>query len=392
MPSLIREESQEVTAAPPPQQQTAAVCPEQNNNAKTKKSEKRKQSPVHHGRGNKQRSTATQKKKTKTQKKEKDPNAPKQPRSTYILYTMHARPKIAATGAAVTGELLGEQWRALSAEEKLQYEQMAIDDRKRYIREKAAYDAKNKLLAESDKQQLVGGGGATASLSHHPIKSEQKNSALTHTKGDENVPNDKMECVELTEVANTDVVGTKKEANATTNKDVPSPSQKSPESIEVDLLMDSREKDELSSIGENEMAVNNGNKENNNSASSKVGKGLKGLGKSVARAKFGVPQLITVKNDSQEQEEENSSKPQMADPAGSHTGVAMNNKGSEVTLNDAKVDEKVDLGGDSCEGARGSMTVGDKKVSYISTFEVCLLNGTLFHLILFIQSCDLFIG
>lgn len=359
MPSLIREESQDVNAAPPPQQQTAAVHPDQNN-AKTN-SEKRKQSPVHHGRGIKQNST-TRKKKTKTQKKEKDPNAPKQPRSTYILYTMDARPKIAATGAAVTGELLGEQWRALSAEEKLPYEQMAIDDKKRYIKEKAAYDAKNKSLAERDKQE-VGGGGATASLSHPNKVLEQKNSALTHAKGNENVPDDKMEHAELFDVVNIDVVSTKEGAHATTNKDVQPPSQKSPESIEVDLLAgDSREKDELSRIGENDIAADNGNKENNNAPSSKVGKGLKGLGKSIARAKSGVPRLITVKKESQK--EANPSKPEMADRAGSHTGDVRSDKGIEVHLNDAKVDEKVDLGGDSGEGATGSMMVWDKKVSY----------------------------
>mmetsp|Transcript_12837 Transcript_12837/g.19791 ORF Transcript_12837/g.19791 Transcript_12837/m.19791 type:complete len:591 (+) Transcript_12837:67-1839(+) len=358
MPRLIREESQEVTAAPLPTQQTAAaVGPDQKKAIPTlhTKNEKRKHSPVHHGIN--QGSSTTQKKKTKAPKKEKDPNAPKKPRSTYILYTMHARPKITATGAVATGEVLGEQWRAMSAAEKLQYEQMAIDDRKRYAKEKAMYDAKNKSLAESDKQE-VGGGGATVSLSH-PMKLEQKKSAITHARGVENVTDDKkMEHAKLLEVVNTDEVSIKKEANAS-NKDVQPPSQKSPESVEVDLFVDSRESCELSRKEENDEPADNGNKENNNAPCSKVGKGLTGLGKSIAKAKSGVTRPLNSKKKSQE--EENPSKPQVVVRAGSYTVVVKTNECREVPLNNAKVDGEVDLGGDSGEGSSGSMKVRDQK-------------------------------
>ena len=149
MPRLVREESQEVTAAapPPPKQQTATV-----QTTLTTKNEKRKQSHPAQQHDGKQ-SSSTPNKRTKTQKKKKDPNEPKRPRSAYNFYAMDARSKIVAA-AGVTSTFgnvntqLGDQWKAMTAKEKLPYDEMALDDKKRYAEEKAAYDAKNESIAE----------------------------------------------------------------------------------------------------------------------------------------------------------------------------------------------------------------------------------------------------
>jgi len=374
MPSLIREESQEVTTAPPPKQQGAIRPDHQKKKVtptpKLTKNEKRKQSPVHHGIH--QSSSSTQKKKTRTQKKKKDPNEPTHPRSAYNFYTKDARPKIVATGVSVTSTVnsqLGEQWRAMSAVDKLPYERMAIDDKGRYTEEKAAYDAKNKSVAESNNKV---GGGTTVPLSYPVKMGEQKHvAALTHARSADNASDVKMK---YAEVINTEVVF-KKEANVA-NNDVPSSaSQKSPESVDVDLLVDPQEKlYSLKKEEENDVPTNTGNKENNNAPSSKVGKGLKGLGKSLAKAKSGVTRLFNSKSKSQE--EEKSSKSRTVVRAGSYTAVV--NK-SESSSNDPESDAKVKSGEVANGKSHSGETEGDKKVRHCINFcgassEVCILS------------------
>ena len=374
MPRLIREESQEVTTAPPPKQQGAIRPDHQKKKVtptpKLTKNEKRKQSPVHHGIH--QSSSSTQKKKTRTQKKKKDPNEPTHPRSAYNFYTKDARPKIVATGVSVTSTVnsqLGEQWRAMSAVDKLPYERMAIDDKGRYTEEKAAYDAKNKSVAESNNKV---GGGTTVPLSYPVKMGEQKHvAALTHARSADNASDVKMK---YAEVINTEVVF-KKEANVA-NNDVPSSaSQKSPESVDVDLLVDPQEKlYSLKKEEENDVPTNTGNKENNNAPSSKVGKGLKGLGKSLAKAKSGVTRLFNSKSKSQE--EEKSSKSRTVVRAGSYTAVV--NK-SESSSNDPESDAKVKSGEVANGKSHSGETEGDKKVRHCINFcgassEVCILS------------------
>eukprot|EP00984_Skeletonema_dohrnii_P035283 scaffold34873_cov144-Skeletonema_dohrnii-CCMP3373.AAC.1 len=124
----------------------------------------------------------------------------------------------------------------MSAADKLPYERMAIDDKGRYTEEKAAYDAKNKSVAESNNKV---GGGTTVPLSY-PVKMEEQKHVAPLTHAARNVDNASDVKMEYAEVISTEVVF-KKEANVA-NNDVPSPaSQNSPESVDVDLLVDPQE-------------------------------------------------------------------------------------------------------------------------------------------------------
>ncbi|KAL7495867.1 hypothetical protein ACHAWT_005106 [Skeletonema menzelii] len=331
MPRLIRE-SQEVTAAPPPpKQQTAVLLPgEQQKTTLTTKNEKRKDAGVN-------QSSSTHKR-TKTQKKKKkDPNEPKHARSSYNFYSMDARPKIIATGVAhgAVNTQLGDQWKSMSAMEKLPYERMANNDRMRYIEEKAAYDAKNEMIAESIKQF---GGRTTVPLAYPVKMGEQESNALSHTTS-----------VEIAPVIDNEVVNTKKEANVA-NNDVPPSPQKSPESVVVDLLVDPQEKsDSLRKEGD-DASTNNGNKENNDAPISKVGKGLKGLGESLASAKSGVTRLFHIKSKSQK---ENSSKPRNAVCADT-----MKSEGGKDPLGETRADSGGTVSGKSHSGEKD----GDQKL------------------------------
>ena len=67
----------------------------------------------------------------------KDPNAPKNARSSYIFFTNAMRSKMAGDhpGMKFTeqGVLMGEKWRALSAEDRVPYEEMARKDKERCV-------------------------------------------------------------------------------------------------------------------------------------------------------------------------------------------------------------------------------------------------------------------
>mmetsp|Transcript_4423 Transcript_4423/g.9569 ORF Transcript_4423/g.9569 Transcript_4423/m.9569 type:complete len:373 (-) Transcript_4423:201-1319(-) len=89
----------------------------------------------------------------KYSKKHKDPNAPKRARGSYVFFTLDERPKIVKETPDMKftemGHVMGERWRALSAEDKKKYEDLANDDKKRFNEEMAAYNA-NKLSAASE--------------------------------------------------------------------------------------------------------------------------------------------------------------------------------------------------------------------------------------------------
>lgn len=78
-------------------------------------------------------------------KKQKDPNAPKRARGSYVFFTLDARPKIMVEFPNMkfteTGHLMGERWRALIPEDKKKYEDMANNDKKRFNEEMTAYNA-----------------------------------------------------------------------------------------------------------------------------------------------------------------------------------------------------------------------------------------------------------
>mmetsp|Transcript_19900 Transcript_19900/g.41881 ORF Transcript_19900/g.41881 Transcript_19900/m.41881 type:complete len:368 (-) Transcript_19900:188-1291(-) len=89
----------------------------------------------------------------KYSKKNKDPNAPKRARGSYVFFTLDERPKIVKETPEMKftemGHVMGERWRALSAEDKKKYEDLANDDKKRFNEEMAAYNAQ-KLAAQPE--------------------------------------------------------------------------------------------------------------------------------------------------------------------------------------------------------------------------------------------------
>lgn len=343
MPRLERIQSQDVAALLPPKQQAVVVRPiqEKVTPTPTTKNEKRKQSPVHHGTNI---SSTIQKKKPKTQKKKKDPNEPKQIRSAYNFYTKDARPKIVARGMSSNSNVntqLGAQWKALSAEEKLPYERMAMEDRGRYTKEKAAYDFKTNSSDETNKQAE---GTTTEPVSvSNPVKmGGRKCNAMVYATGDNDEKNNTADIKKRYDaVISTEVV--KREDNFP--NDIPSASQKSLESVDVDLLVEPQEKKGLLTMTtklKNNAPGNSGNKENNSAA------GKKGLSKSLAAAKSGVTRFFNNRSKRQEQK--------TVVRAGSYIAVVRKREGSNDRLGNAKVDEP-----DNGEGVNGRYYAGEKE-------------------------------
>lgn len=81
--------------------------------------------------------------KKKSTRKKKDPNAPKRSLSAYMFFANENRDIVRAENPGISfgqvGRLLGEKWKALSAEDKTPYEDKAAADKKRYEKEKAEY-------------------------------------------------------------------------------------------------------------------------------------------------------------------------------------------------------------------------------------------------------------
>ncbi|KAF9575293.1 Non-histone chromosomal protein 6 [Mortierella alpina] len=84
--------------------------------------------------------------KKKKRKVKKDPNAPKNPMSAYLMFCEEWREKVKAKNPDASfgelGRLLGEQWRGYSEDQKAPYVKKHEDAKKKHAVEKAAYDAK----------------------------------------------------------------------------------------------------------------------------------------------------------------------------------------------------------------------------------------------------------
>jgi len=84
------------------------------------------------------------KKGKKTEKKKKDPNAPKRPLSAFMYYSQKQRPNVKKENPTATfaevAKILGEQWKALDASLRKEYDKSAADDKKRFEKQKAAYE------------------------------------------------------------------------------------------------------------------------------------------------------------------------------------------------------------------------------------------------------------
>mmetsp|Transcript_15043 Transcript_15043/g.31857 ORF Transcript_15043/g.31857 Transcript_15043/m.31857 type:complete len:386 (-) Transcript_15043:224-1381(-) len=86
----------------------------------------------------------------KYMKKAKDPNQPKRARGSFVFFTFEERPKVMAEHPGIKfvemGTMLGERWRALPADVKQKFEDMAQEDKQRFSKEMEEYSAKR--LAE----------------------------------------------------------------------------------------------------------------------------------------------------------------------------------------------------------------------------------------------------
>jgi structure-specific recognition protein 1 len=99
----------------------------------------------------KKKPAATPKKKSK---KKKDPNAPKKNKTSYIYFTGSRRDEIKAKNPDISfadlNKQLGAEFKALSAEDKKPWEEMAAADKGRYDKEMADYSAPEDSGNDSD--------------------------------------------------------------------------------------------------------------------------------------------------------------------------------------------------------------------------------------------------
>lgn len=95
--------------------------------------------------------------KKKKQKKKKDENAPKKPSSAYIFFGQSARASIKAKNPDMPPKEimreLGVQWKAMSAEEKKPYEEMARKDKQRHEDELEVYKEQHPEAAPAAKKR-----------------------------------------------------------------------------------------------------------------------------------------------------------------------------------------------------------------------------------------------
>ncbi|KAG0360477.1 Non-histone chromosomal protein 6 [Podila minutissima] len=101
------------------------------------------------------RGKAVEEPKKKKRRAKKDPNAPKNPLSAYLLFCEEWREKVRAehpdASFGTIGKLLGEQWRSYSDEKKAPYNKKHEAGKAKYAVEKAAYDAKK--AGDSDDEE-----------------------------------------------------------------------------------------------------------------------------------------------------------------------------------------------------------------------------------------------
>jgi len=81
-----------------------------------------------------------------TAKKEKDPNAPKKPKSSFIFFTQDKRQSVLDSNPGikfteVTREI-AKLWEVLDEKGRTKYADLAKKDKARYEAEKAAYEVK----------------------------------------------------------------------------------------------------------------------------------------------------------------------------------------------------------------------------------------------------------
>mmetsp|Transcript_21513 Transcript_21513/g.32011 ORF Transcript_21513/g.32011 Transcript_21513/m.32011 type:complete len:577 (+) Transcript_21513:68-1798(+) len=130
-------------------------------------------------------------KKTKTKK---HPKAPKHPKSAYLFFVGENRSRVKSEnpnlGFTEIARKLGEEWRKLDEKTAQKYQNMAIDDKERYRREKEQFQPPPADLDEEKQQQL----NAKRKRKHplapkHPLSSYLFFVATNRQKINEKYPN-----------------------------------------------------------------------------------------------------------------------------------------------------------------------------------------------------------
>ena len=104
----------------------------------------KKHKPTHKRDG--EQKDMTGKNEKKRQHRKKDKNAPKKAMTAFLVYSNEHRQRVREENPDIQfkeiGSLLGQEWKALSAEEKVKYNEIAAKDKERYVREMGEYRAK----------------------------------------------------------------------------------------------------------------------------------------------------------------------------------------------------------------------------------------------------------
>jgi HMG (high mobility group) box len=86
--------------------------------------------------------------KTKKPKAKKDPNAPKKPLTSFMLFSNEVRSRIQKENPSMSfgelGKKVGELFRGLSGSEKQKYEDMSKNEKERYKKQMQEFEIKQK--------------------------------------------------------------------------------------------------------------------------------------------------------------------------------------------------------------------------------------------------------
>lgn len=92
----------------------------------------------------------------KKKRAKKDKNAPKGALSAFMYFSQSERKTVLEENPGMAfgavGKALGDRWKALTAEDKVQYEAKAKEDKERYLREKKAYEATKGAAAAEEEE------------------------------------------------------------------------------------------------------------------------------------------------------------------------------------------------------------------------------------------------
>ncbi|XP_057521584.1 high mobility group B protein 13-like [Amaranthus tricolor] len=94
-------------------------------------------------------------KETKKTRKEKDPLKPKQPMSAYLMYSKERQSDLLGEGNKLpeASKIIGEEWKNMSEEQKKPYEEIAKENKEKYLQEMEIYKQKKEEEAASLKKE-----------------------------------------------------------------------------------------------------------------------------------------------------------------------------------------------------------------------------------------------